>query len=294
MSGQASSGGYWLLSAADEIVVSPTAILGSIGAAVSIERGEDDGLVVFTSEQSPLKNADPTTKEGKAANQVVANDLGQVFVESVAAYRGLSEETVLSDFGRGGVKVGAKAVEAGMADRVASVKTVIAGFAGNEETMTDQKTPVITREFVASEHPAVYAEIKDAAHAEGLKVGAKAESDRIQAVLGNSMPGHEDLIQSLAFDGVTTGPEAAVKVLQAEKGARATQLEDHKKDAKLSVVTTVETDEGSDAGLSIKEQCEARWKKDPKIREEFSSLAIYTACMEGSKTHNVRVLGGNK
>jgi hypothetical protein len=47
--------------------------------------------------------------------------------------------------------------------------------------------------------------------------GAAAERERIQAVRAQSMKGHEALIETLAFDGKTTGPEAAVQVLAAEK-----------------------------------------------------------------------------
>lgn len=47
--------------------------------------------------------------------------------------------------------------------------------------------------------------------------GGTAERTRIQAVRDQAMPGHDKLIDALAFDGTTTGPEAAVKVLAAER-----------------------------------------------------------------------------
>ncbi len=47
--------------------------------------------------------------------------------------------------------------------------------------------------------------------------GARAECGRIKGVLGQTIPGHEALIEKLAFDGKTTGPEAAQKVLAAAK-----------------------------------------------------------------------------
>ena len=50
--------------------------------------------------------------------------------------------------------------------------------------------------------------------------GATAERERIQAVQSQSLAGHEQIIAKLAFDGKTTGPEAAVAVLAAEKGTR--------------------------------------------------------------------------
>lgn len=60
--------------------------------------------------------------------------------------------------------------------------------------------------------------------------GAESERARIQAVREQSMPGHEALIEALAFDGKTSGPEAAVKVLAAERarisGASAARAAD--------------------------------------------------------------------
>lgn len=59
---------------------------------------------------------------------------------------------------------------------------------------------------------------------EGLKLGAQAEAARIVAVEDQLIPGHETLIAELKADGQTTGPEAAVKILAAEKLLRAGQL----------------------------------------------------------------------
>jgi signal peptide peptidase SppA len=54
--------------------------------------------------------------------------------------------------------------------------------------------------------------------------GAAAERDRIAAVRAQSMPGHEALIERLAADGTTTGPEAAVQILTAERARRTGHL----------------------------------------------------------------------
>lgn len=66
---------------------------------------------------------------------------------------------------------------------------------------------------LAEQHGPVHAAIVALGHA----AGAKAERERIQAVRAQAMPGHEKLIDTLAFDGKTTGPEAAVAVLDAER-----------------------------------------------------------------------------
>lgn len=57
----------------------------------------------------------------------------------------------------------------------------------------------------------------DAARAEGHAAGAAAERQRTADVRAQSLPGHEALIERLASDGVTTGAQAAVAVLAAER-----------------------------------------------------------------------------
>lgn len=71
-----------------------------------------------------------------------------------------------------------------------------------------------------AEHP----EVAEALIAEGRQAGAAAECQRIKDVEALSMPGHEALIASLKFDGKTSGPEAAVKVLQAENAKRESRV----------------------------------------------------------------------
>lgn len=93
--------------------------------------------------------------------------------------------------------------------------------------------PEATQEGVAmtpQERAAAFA----AEHAEAAAVlraeGATTERDRIQAVRAQVMPGHQALVDQLAFDGRTTGPEAAVQVLAAERtriaGAAAARAAD--------------------------------------------------------------------
>jgi len=125
--GQAASAGYWLASAAGRIVVSKTAELGSIGAVLGVRLDQEDGIVRIVSSQSPMKRPDPNTEEGRSELQTRIDTLAQIFIEDVAGNRGVSVETVLNDFGRGGIKMGEQAVAAGMADALGSFEEVIAG-----------------------------------------------------------------------------------------------------------------------------------------------------------------------
>ena len=92
----------------------------------------------------------------------------------------------------------------------------------------------ITAEQAKPHVEAAVAEAKTAFEAEkpALRLeGATAERKRIQDVMAQSMKGHEELIATLAFDGKTTGPEAAVQVLAAEKGKLAKISKDLREDA---------------------------------------------------------------
>ncbi len=77
--------------------------------------------------------------------------------------------------------------------------------------------------------------LEQAAYERGKADGATAERERIKAVEAQAVPGHEALIAELKFDGKTTGPEAAVKVLAAEKEKRAKTLGGLKADAPAPV-----------------------------------------------------------
>lgn len=61
--------------------------------------------------------------------------------------------------------------------------------------------------------------------------GAAGELARVNAVRAQAIPGHEALVEKLAADGKTTGPEAAMAVLAAERGARQAQAQARADDA---------------------------------------------------------------
>jgi capsid assembly protease len=74
------------------------------------------------------------TDSGRAAIQAIADDTAAVFIAQVAAYPGLSTEVVGSEqFGQGAVFIGAKAVDAGLADEVATFDDVFAELVVDEE-----------------------------------------------------------------------------------------------------------------------------------------------------------------
>ncbi len=215
----AASAAYWLASSADRIVMAKTAMVGSIGAVVSIDPRKSDGSVEIISSQSPNKRADVTTDAGRAQIQKLIDALAQVFVEDVALHRKVSVDTVLSDFGGGGMMLAAEAVGAGMADSIGTLETLLSDLSTSLATLG---APRMTTPSAASSDQAMTLDILHATYpalcAQLIAEGAASERARIVAVEAQSLPGHEALVAALKADGKTTAGEAAMQILAAERG----------------------------------------------------------------------------
>ncbi|MFS1808990.1 S49 family peptidase, partial [Bacillus anthracis] len=98
--GSCASAGYWLASQTSEIIISETAILGSIGVRASIKdtssADKEAGIHEFISSQSPGKRTDISTDEGRAEVQNLVDALADVFISTVANGRGVTPETVIA------------------------------------------------------------------------------------------------------------------------------------------------------------------------------------------------------
>jgi ClpP class serine protease len=128
--GDGCSAAYWIASACEHIVVADTAIVGSIGVVRAIPNpgAGTASAIEIVSSQSPNKRPDVKTSKGRAVFQAEVDALADVFVATVARNRGVSTKTVLKSFGQGGCLIGRNAVDAGMADGVGALESVIASF----------------------------------------------------------------------------------------------------------------------------------------------------------------------
>jgi len=129
--GTGASAAYWIAAACDKILVNDTACVGSIGVVRAMPNPAASSArdIEIVSSVSPNKRPDVTTKDGRAVVQAEVDALADVFVGAVARYRGVSPETVVERFGRGGCLIGAAAVDAGMADGLSSFEAVLASLA---------------------------------------------------------------------------------------------------------------------------------------------------------------------
>jgi len=162
--------------------------------------------------------------------------------------------------------------------------------ARKEEDMKTFKAEEINADLIKAEFPEIAKALAEDGKPETLKAGATAERERIQGVLEQSIPGHEDLVNSLAFDGKTTPAEAAIKVLAAEKKIRATTIDNHAADAPKPVEQPSTDD---DAPAPVKNLSpEDRWEKDPKVRAEFDDdKDAFLAYAKANASGQVRIQG---
>lgn len=108
-----------------------------------------------------------------------------------------------------------------------------------ENSNPEMKGSTMDRKELEQQHPALFAQLQSeftaAATAEATATataaGAAAERQRSADVRAQSLAGHEALIETLAADGKTSGAEAAMAVLAAERTRMAGAAAAHAADA---------------------------------------------------------------
>lgn len=135
-----------------------------------------------------------------------------------------------------------------------------------------------------------------AAVAAATAEGATAERERIKSVQAQALPGHDKLIAELMFDGKTTGPQAAVAVLNAERALRGAAAVQLAADAPAPVaaaatplIEAAAQDPANDNSLPLEERCKAKWERSPDLRAEFANLAAYTAFSKAAERGAARI-----
>lgn len=249
--GDAASAAYWLASAADEIVADEAATIGSIGAMIGVRLSENrpgEKAYSFVSSQSPLKNASPDTDQGARELQRLTDELAQVFIDTVAKNRGITSDTVLANYGQGAVFAGEAAFERGMVDSLGTFEALLSRLSGKSTNLGAKTQGVysMTPQELAAQFKAEHPEAATVLLAEG----SEGERARIQAVRAQSLKGHEALVETLAFDGVTTGAEAAIQILAAERSKVETAGEARASDAPAPVAQDAAEADADDAVAS--------------------------------------------
>jgi hypothetical protein len=111
------------------------------------------------------------------------------------------------------------------------------------------------------------------------------------------MPGHEALIAQLKFDGKTTGAEAAVQVLNAERQLRETKLKSFQEDTTAKSVASPDPGDGSgDQEITATDKAGAGDKidamaKELQAKEGISYKAAYERVIKENKALAAMYLG---
>ena len=269
-----SSAAYWVGAATNAIYVTgPTTQVGSIGVvsrhSFDPKAGETDTEITAGKYKRMVSGIAPLSAEGRALIQADADYVYSVFVDAVADYRGTSAANVLEHMADGRVFRGQQAINAGLVDGVSTVDALVeklatdparfarrrkavfalgglsvstgAGALPEDNTslrelkgtvMPENQTQApVTRESFERDNAALFAQIRS----EFVTLGAAQERDRINQVRATAVPGHEKLIEQLAFDGKSTAGDAAMAINAAIRQQHQTAAAAHAADAPNAV-----------------------------------------------------------
>lgn len=120
------SAAYWLASAADEIVATPSALVGSIGvyathmdfSAMDEAMGVKTTLIAAGKYKTEGNEYEPLADEARGHIQSIVDDAYGLFVDAVARGRGVAASAVRAGYGEGRVLPAKRARTAGLVDRV--------------------------------------------------------------------------------------------------------------------------------------------------------------------------------
>lgn len=236
----AASAAYWLASAAREVVVTDSGMVGSIGVVLThydfTGRAEQMGIKVTQIHAgadkllgSPFKSL---SDSDRAKLQAEVDQLYELFVSRVAEYRGIDPERIRSTEAR--TFRGERALETGLADRMSTGRGLLAelqrrtSFRGIGRTsqpgasMTQRNTEggadAAAATYTQEQLNAAREEGRQAGLAEGRKAGAGAERERVKAILSDAEATERtELAQHLAFETDMPAEAAAAMLAKAPK-----------------------------------------------------------------------------
>lgn len=145
---EAASAAYWIATAADEIVVTSSGDVGSIGAyayhldysAQNEMLGVQPTYISYGENKVEGNRDEPLTDEARAEVQRAVDRVGKQFESDVAKYRGVDLATVRRDWGQGRMVDAQRAVKLGMADRIGTLEETISRLAGASGPRVKRRT----------------------------------------------------------------------------------------------------------------------------------------------------------
>jgi signal peptide peptidase SppA len=153
----AASGGYWIGSSSDEIIITPGGEAGSIGVYMLHEDIskwlEKEGIketFIYAGDYKVEGNPfEPLGDEAAAHYKSRVNDYMGMFIDSVAKGRNVASKKVIDDFGKGRVFGASQALAAGMVDRVGTLDETLARY--GIQRRAGKSAALREREMIAAE-----------------------------------------------------------------------------------------------------------------------------------------------
>ena len=129
----AASAAYYVGTAADELVVTPSGQVGSVGVmAVHLDTsqmnetmGVKSTYITYGEHKAEFNKDEPLSQESRQEAQRNVDAIGKQFDRDVARNRGVTASVVRSEFGQGRVYLAQEAIERNMADKVATLADTV-------------------------------------------------------------------------------------------------------------------------------------------------------------------------
>ena len=134
----AASAAYWIASAADQIVATPSGEIGAIGVITShldvskAEEAEGVTRTVFSAGKFKAEGAGPLSDEAKAAIQARVDEAYGVMTADIARGRGVKPNDIVNGFGQGRVVSAKMAKSFGMIDKIATMDQTLSRLVGRK------------------------------------------------------------------------------------------------------------------------------------------------------------------
>lgn len=221
--GQCCSGALWVASCCDKITGFRSAQVGSLSAVVCHydRSGQDEKYgvkrtFIVSGEYKRMANdAEPLNEKGTAYLQGFIDRYHAMFVEAVAAGRGMTPEDVQAKFGNGQVHLAAEAMAIGMIDAIGTLPETI-----NAARLAAMEEEPMKKEEFAAKYPELHAELVADAMAQ-----AKAELTAQVKTEGSALVTAEQE-RLFGLYGKLHGVEAGVAFAKlAGSGMTAAQME---------------------------------------------------------------------
>jgi HK97 family phage major capsid protein len=241
----AASAAYWIATAADDVWVTPSGVVGSVGVYTIHQEGsrmfDEAGItttIIKAGEHKAEGNPyEPLPEDARAYTQAQIDEIYGEFVGAVARNRGVTVAKVESDFGQGRVLKAKGAVAAGMADRVGTLEQVLSELGVSRMQRRDEARmdTTVTSETISGDVTAALIPIEAAGIGTGVTRWAGVDqSPTVYTFTGNTIQTE-----------MTDAPEAAS---EEAKNAPITEPAPEARETVMSKQTDVAAQNGAVEG----------------------------------------------